>query len=71
MRSLALTLSLLSAYVAATKIVISNDDGWATAQIRQQVDTLTSAGHDVSSLALVHQGAVRVVGNVRVWRASR
>ncbi|PIL26059.1 hypothetical protein GSI_11813 [Ganoderma sinense ZZ0214-1] len=47
MRSLALTLSLLSAYVAATKIVISNDDGWATAQIRQQFDTLTNAGHDV------------------------
>ncbi len=49
MRSLALTLSLLSAYAAATKIVIADDDGWATAQIRQQFDTLTSAGHDVSS----------------------
>ncbi|KAI1782922.1 sure-like protein [Ganoderma leucocontextum] len=47
MRSLAISLSLLSAYAAATKIVIANDDGWATAQIRQQFDTLTSAGHDV------------------------
>ncbi|TBU31194.1 sure-like protein [Dichomitus squalens] len=47
MRSLALSFTLLSAYAAATNIVISNDDGWATAQIRQQYDVLTGAGHSV------------------------
>ncbi|OBZ74914.1 Acid phosphatase [Grifola frondosa] len=31
----------------ATNIVISNDDGWATAQIRQQFDALASSGHNV------------------------
>ncbi|KAI0830107.1 sure-like protein [Trametes gibbosa] len=48
MRSLALSLPLLLSYaVAAINIVITNDDGWATAQIRQQFDTLSSAGHSV------------------------
>ncbi len=50
MRASSLSLSLLFTYAAATNIVISNDDGWATAQIRQQFDALTSAGHNVSTL---------------------
>ncbi|KAH9856282.1 sure-like protein [Lenzites betulinus] len=58
MRRFALLLSLLLSYAAATNIVITNDDGWATAQIRQQFDTLTSAGHNVvlSSPALDQSG---------------
>ncbi|KAI0632825.1 sure-like protein [Trametes polyzona] len=47
MRALALSLPLLCTYVAATNIVITDDDGWATAQIRQQFDTLSNAGHNV------------------------
>ncbi|KAI0695285.1 survival protein sure-like phosphatase/nucleotidase [Cerioporus squamosus] len=43
----ALVLPLLPALVAATNIVISDDDGWATAQIRQQFDVLLNAGHNV------------------------
>lgn len=30
-----------------SKIVLTNDDGWAVAQIRAQRDALTSAGFDV------------------------
>ncbi|KAH9856343.1 sure-like protein [Lenzites betulinus] len=58
MRRFVLLLSLLLSYTAATNIVITNDDGWATAQIRQQFDTLTSAGHNVvlSSPALNQSG---------------
>lgn len=48
MRASFLSLPLIFTYAAATKIIISNDDGWATAQIRQQFDALTSAGHNVS-----------------------
>ncbi|RDX43653.1 sure-like protein [Lentinus brumalis] len=46
MHALALALPVL---VAATNlnIVISDDDGWATAQIRQQFDVLWKAGHNV------------------------
>ncbi|RPD60811.1 sure-like protein [Lentinus tigrinus ALCF2SS1-6] len=47
MRSFAFALPLLSALVTATNIVISDDDGWATAQIRQQFDVLANAGHNV------------------------
>ena len=48
MRSFALPLLFFSANAAAKNIVVSNDDGWATAQIRQMVDVLTGAKHDVS-----------------------
>lgn len=51
MRYLAL-LPFLGAYTAATNIVISDDDGWATAQIRQVFDVLSSAGHNVRVLSL-------------------
>ena len=47
MLSPALPLLYLFAHAAAKNIVISNDDGWATAQIRQEFDTLTAAGHNV------------------------
>ncbi|EIW56696.1 sure-like protein [Trametes versicolor FP-101664 SS1] len=58
MRASFLSLPLIFTYAAATKIIISNDDGWATAQIRQQFDALTSAGHNVilSSPALNQSG---------------
>ncbi|KAI0370904.1 sure-like protein [Pilatotrama ljubarskyi] len=49
MRSLQLVLSLplISTYTSATNILITNDDGWATAQIRQQFDVLNSTGYNV------------------------
>ncbi|KAI0742665.1 sure-like protein [Daedaleopsis nitida] len=40
-------LLLFCACAAATNIVITNDDGWATAQIRQVTDVLSDAGHNV------------------------
>ncbi|KAH9922136.1 sure-like protein [Fomitopsis serialis] len=41
--------SLATSFAAASaqNLVISNDDGWATAQIRAQFDALTGAGYDV------------------------
>ena len=33
--------------VIAQNIVISDDDGWATAQIRAQYESLSSAGYNV------------------------
>ena len=33
---------------AQTKVVLTNDDGWATANIRQQYTSLTEAGYNVS-----------------------
>ncbi|KAH9916250.1 sure-like protein [Epithele typhae] len=44
---LTLFLFLVSAGAAAKNIIVSNDDGWATAQIRQAVSTLADAGHSV------------------------
>lgn len=38
---------LLAAVASAQRIVISNDDGWAVAQIRAEVDALRTAGYDV------------------------
>ncbi|KIP01373.1 hypothetical protein PHLGIDRAFT_131285 [Phlebiopsis gigantea 11061_1 CR5-6] len=38
-------LAILSA--TAERIVVTNDDGWAVAQIRAQVNALVDAGHDV------------------------
>ena len=49
---LVLSLSWCSAVLAindgSAKIVISNDDGWATANIRAQNSALREAGHNVS-----------------------
>ncbi|KAI0351658.1 sure-like protein [Trametes cingulata] len=44
---LALSLPLFSTYTGATNVLITNDDGWATAQIRQQFDVLNSTGYNV------------------------
>lgn len=53
MRSIALPLLFLSANAAAKNIVVSDDDGWATAQIRQSVTGLIAAGHNVSGLPII------------------
>ena len=50
MLSMAIPLLFLSSNAAAKNIVVSNDDGWATAQIRQMVNVLTEAKHNVSTL---------------------
>lgn len=47
MLSSIVTLSLLVASVASHNFLISNDDGWATAQARAQYDSLVAAGFDV------------------------
>ena len=36
----------------AQKILLTNDDGWAVAQIRAQFDAIEDAGFDVRSLSL-------------------
>ncbi len=59
--------------VAATNlnIVISDDDGWATAQIRQQFDVLWKAGHNVrvaamfEAMALIRPDFSHIGGVVR------
>ncbi|KAI0334141.1 sure-like protein [Cubamyces sp. BRFM 1775] len=43
----ATTLLLFCALASASNILITNDDGWATAQVRQQFDVLNSTGHNV------------------------
>jgi 5'-nucleotidase len=40
-------------YASGVKIVLTNDDGWAVAQIRAQYDALKSAGHDVRRSYLI------------------
>ncbi|KAI8972590.1 sure-like protein [Trametes punicea] len=47
MRLLVYALCLLFTLVAGTNILLTNDDGWATAQIRQQFDVLNSTGYSV------------------------
>ena len=43
----AFTFLSLCASVAAKNIVVTNDDGWATAQIRAQFNALVDAGYQV------------------------
>ena len=43
-----ISLAFSFAPASAQNLVISNDDGWATAQIRAQYEALTDAGYDVS-----------------------
>lgn len=38
--------------VASQRIVLTNDDGWAVAQIRAEFETLSGAGYDVRSLLI-------------------
>ena len=47
----AVSFALLLKHAAAKKIVLTNDDGWAVAQIRAQFDALEAAGFDVSENA--------------------
>ncbi|KAH9915343.1 sure-like protein [Fomitopsis serialis] len=43
----ALAVSFLAAATVPRNLVLSNDDGWATAQIRAQFDALVAAGYEV------------------------
>lgn len=43
-----LGLSLAAQPTFSTKILVTNDDGWAVAQVRAQYDALVAAGFDVS-----------------------
>ena len=45
-------IACLAAAVQAQNVVLTNDDGWATANIRAQDSALTSAGFNVSALDL-------------------
>ncbi len=45
----ALALGLLSSNLAeAQNIILTNDDGWAVAQIRAQFNAISAAGYNVS-----------------------
>jgi len=59
MRAAFIALAVLSASAAAHNFLISNDDGWATAQARAQYNSLVAAGYDVilSAPAVGHSGA--------------
>lgn len=50
-----LTACVLACCVYSQKIVITNDDGWAVAQIRAQNDALKAAGFDVSRLPVLYR----------------
>ena len=50
-----LTACVLACCVFSQKIVITNDDGWAVAQIRAQNDALKAAGFDVSRFAVFYK----------------
>ena len=45
--TLSVVLSLLAKTVISQKIVLTNDDGWASANIRQQYTALQEAGYNV------------------------
>ena len=40
-------LAMLGTVGSAQRIAISNDDGWATAQVRAEFNALNAAGYDV------------------------
>lgn len=48
-----LTLSYLVAFAQSQNIVLTNDDGWAVAQIRAQNDALKAAGFNVRPFTLL------------------
>ena len=54
---LAAPLALLIASARALNIVLSNDDGWAVANIRAAYQTLADAGHSVRPCTVVRRGA--------------
>lgn len=43
-------LAVVTGVVASQKLLVTNDDGWAVAIIRAQVDALDEAGYDVRCL---------------------
>lgn len=45
--------SFFASGILSQRIVLTNDDGWAVAQIHAQNDALKAAGFDVSSLVLL------------------
>ncbi|PPQ65456.1 hypothetical protein CVT24_010787 [Panaeolus cyanescens] len=45
--SVYLSLALVTLSSAQTKVVLTNDDGWAVAQIRDEYEALKAAGYDV------------------------
>ena len=50
---LSFKLALCAIFIGSTlaqKVVLTNDDGWAVAQIRAQNDALKAAGFDVSMI---------------------
>ncbi len=47
MHSVALLASVLAAQASALKIVLNNDDTWASANIREFYKALKASGHDV------------------------
>lgn len=47
-------LASLVALVQTQKIVLTNDDGWAEAQIRAQFEELVNAGYEVHHSASMH-----------------
>lgn len=47
--SVLLAILLVSGTRAATKIVLTNDDGWAVAQLRAEYTALTAVGYSVST----------------------
>ena len=48
-RTVVSALLLLTAVACAQKILITNDDGWAVAQIRAEYTALKAAGYNVGS----------------------
>ena len=46
-------LATIASANGATKVVLTNDDGWAVANIRAKYNALVNAGFDVSFLMLL------------------
>jgi 5'-nucleotidase len=49
MRAVFAQLLALTALVASQKIVLTNDDGWAVAQIRDEYNQLKAAGFEANT----------------------
>ena len=51
----AVSLSVFLQGVAAQNLILTNDDGWATAQVRAQRDALVDTGFDVGRYSSVYR----------------
>ncbi len=58
--TLSAALGYLVGSVAATNILLTNDDGWAVAQIRAQYSAINSAGYSVRT-TLFRLGALGAI----------